>query len=96
VILQIQIGEEKSKHVILAQQNCFDPVFLQSLLRLSKGTPKLYTLPEKSVIIMIFMLLPVYDWPIIMISPNGLLVVASHVFVVSVLVLGAGSLSFCM
>jgi hypothetical protein len=33
---------------------------------------------------------PVYDWPIIMISPSGLLVVASHVFAVSVLVLGAG------
>ncbi len=88
--LQIQIGEEKSKHVILAQQNGFDPVFLQSLLRLSKGAPKLCTLPEKSVIIMIFMLLPVYEWLIIMISPSGLLVVASHVFAVSVLVLGAG------
>jgi hypothetical protein len=48
VTLQIQIGGEKLKHVGLAQQNGFHPVFLQSLLRLSKGTPKLCTLPEKS------------------------------------------------
>jgi len=44
--LQIKITEEKSKYVILALQNGFDPAFLLSLLRL-EGTAKPNTCQRK-------------------------------------------------
>jgi hypothetical protein len=34
------LGEGKSKHPGLAQQNGFDPAFLHMMLRLVKGTAK--------------------------------------------------------
>jgi hypothetical protein len=71
-----------------AQQNGFGNAFLlHSLLRLGKRHNKVVYLPEKSVINMIRPLLPVSDWPIIMIGSGGLLLVVSHLFAVSVLVL---------
>ncbi len=48
---------------------------------------KAYHLREKSVINMIWLLLPVSDWPIIMISPSGWLLVVSRLFAGTVLVL---------
>jgi hypothetical protein len=35
-------------------------------------------------------MLPVSDWPIVMIGPSGLLLVVSHLFAVPVLVLWVG------
>jgi hypothetical protein len=46
---------------------------LHSLLKLGKGVEKLR--PKKNVINMIWVLLFVFYWPIIMIGPNGLLLV---------------------
>jgi hypothetical protein len=82
------LDEEKSKHGSLAQQNGFDPAFLHSLLRLVKGSAQ--QLPEKSVINMLWLLIPVSDWPFIMIGPGGLVLVVSSLFAVPVLVLWVG------
>ncbi len=42
-------------------------------------------MPEKSVVNMIWLLLPGSDWLFIMIGPSGLLLVSSHLFAVSIL-----------
>jgi hypothetical protein len=61
------------------------PWYFDSLLRLVKKYSKSCApVREKSAINMIWLLVPVCDWPIIMISPSGLLLVVSHVFAVSV------------
>ncbi len=87
---KLKLDQEKWKHAILVQQNGFGPAFLHWLLRLVKGTVKRNTCPEKSVINMIWLLLPVSDWPIITIAPDGLLLVVSHLFAAPVLVYGWG------
>jgi hypothetical protein len=51
------LDEEESKYAGLAQQNGFGPAFLNGLLRLVKGIAKPNTLPEKSVVNMIQLLL---------------------------------------
>jgi hypothetical protein len=89
VTLQIKLYEEKSKHASLAQQNGLGPAFLHSLLRLVKCRAKPNTC-QRRVINMIRLLLPVSDWPIIMIGPGGLLLVVFHLFAVRVLVLWVG------
>jgi hypothetical protein len=81
---KLKLNEEKSKHASLAQQNGFGPAFLHTLLKLVKGIAKLNTLREKSVIKMMWLLLPVSDWP------GALLLVVSHLLVVPFLVLWAG------
>jgi len=45
---------------------------------------------EKSVINMIELVLSVFDWPVIMIGPCGLLLVVPHLFAVPVSVLWVG------
>jgi hypothetical protein len=37
---KLKMDEEKSKHVILAQENSFGPPFFHKILRLVKGTAK--------------------------------------------------------
>jgi len=83
---KLTLDEEKSTHVGLARQNGFGPAFLHSLLRLAKGTAKPNTCQTR-VINKIWLLLPVSDWPIILIGQSGLLLVVSHLFAVPVLVL---------
>jgi hypothetical protein len=61
---KLKLNEEQGKHTDLAQHKCFGPAFLQSVLRLVKAQHRLQ-LPEKSVINMIGLLLPISDWPII-------------------------------
>jgi hypothetical protein len=63
---------------------------LDGLLRLEKRHNEVVYLPQKSVINMIWLLLPVSDWPIIMIDPGGLLLVVSDLFAVSVFSLISG------
>ncbi len=82
--------KEKSKHAGLAQQNSFGPAFFFQtlLLWLLNCTAKPNNLLEKSATNMISLLFPaVFDWSIIMIGSGGLLLVVSHLFAVSVLVL---------
>jgi hypothetical protein len=81
VTLNIEIGWRKVKHAGLAQRNGFSPAFLHSLLRLVKGS----CAPARAgVTNMIWLLLPVFDWPTIMIGPCGLLLVVSDLFAVPV------------
>ncbi len=86
----LKLDQEKWKRAILVQQNGFGPAFLHHLLRLGKGTAKPNTCPEKSVINMIWLLLPISYWPIIMVASGGLLLVVSHLFAAPVLVYGWG------
>jgi hypothetical protein len=65
----LKLAEEKAKPVILAQENGFSPAYLHSLLRIVKGTVHL---PEKNVINIIWLLLPVSNCQIITIAPGGL------------------------
>jgi hypothetical protein len=84
--------KEKSKHAGLAQQNSFGPAFFFQtlLLWLLNGTAKPNNLLEKSATNMISLLFPISHWSIIMIGSGGLLLVVSHLFAVSVLVLMGG------
>jgi hypothetical protein len=45
---------------------------------------------QNNVINMIWILLSVYDWPIIMIDPSGLLLIISHLFAIRVSVFWVG------
>jgi hypothetical protein len=74
--------EEKSKHASLAQKNGFASTFASA--EEWKRHNKDVHLPEKTVINMIGLPLPVSDWPIIMIGPSGLLLVISRLFAVPV------------
>jgi len=87
---KLKLDEEKSNHAGLAQQNAFGPAFLHSLTRLIKCTAKLLAPTRKEWMNMIWLLLPVSDWPIIMIGLDVLLLVVSHLFAVPVLVYGCG------
>jgi hypothetical protein len=86
---KFKLDEEKSKHAssLSSGLNKFWPCIFQSMFRLVWGQAKPDDLPEKSVINMIWLLLPVSDSPIIMIRPDGLLLVVPHLFEVPVLVL---------
>ncbi len=59
-------------------------------LNLGTSHNKAYLLSGKSVIAMMWLLLPVSDWSIIMISLGALLLVVSHLFVVPILGLWVG------
>jgi hypothetical protein len=48
---------------------------------------------EKSVINMIWLPIPLFDWPIIMIRPGGLLLVVPHLFAVPLSVLSVGGVT---
>jgi hypothetical protein len=69
------LDEEKSKCAGFAQENSFSTAYLLCLLRLVKKPSKSLHLLEKSVINMIALSLHVFDWPIIMIGPGGLLLI---------------------
>jgi hypothetical protein len=69
----LKLDEKRSKQVGLTQENGFGLTYLHSLLKLGKGLKKLW--PKNNVINMIWVLLLVFYWPIIMIGPNGLLLV---------------------
>ncbi len=84
---KLKLDREKSKHAGFALQNGFSPAFLHSL-RLVKDIVKPNTC--QSVINMIWLLLPISDWPIITIAWGGLLLVVSHLFAVPVLVWQVG------
>jgi hypothetical protein len=86
---KLKLDEEQSKHASLAQQNSFGgypsnfPTICWDRYRALQST-------QKIVINMIWLVLPVSDWPSIMIDPGGLLLVPSHPFRVLVLVLWVG------
>ncbi len=61
--------------------------FAEAGKRQSKASQQL---PEKSVINMLWLLIPVSDWPIIMIGPGGLVLVVSPLSAVPVLVSWVG------
>jgi hypothetical protein len=70
-----------SAYAGLALENGSSPAYFLSLMRLVKRAAKLSVhLLEKSVINMIWLLVPVFDCAIIMIGPGGLLLVAPSYF----------------
>jgi hypothetical protein len=82
----VKLDEDQSEHVGLAQQNGFGPGVVCSLLRL-KGHNKPKHLPEKRVIKILRLVVPVSDCVIIMIGPGGLSLVTPDLFAVPVLAL---------
>ncbi len=81
---KLKLDEEKSTYGGLAQESGFSPTYLVSLLRLLKKAASKDPV-EKSVIDMIWLVLHVFDWPmIIMIDPSGLLLLSSsHLYICS-------------
>jgi hypothetical protein len=71
----LKSDEENSTYPHLTQENGFSPACLLSLslLRLVKSGSNTVDLLAKSVINMFGLLLPVFDWPIIMIHLHGFL-----------------------
>jgi hypothetical protein len=75
--------EENSTYAGLPQENGFSPTYFAQVAEAGKKRSKtIIQLLEKSVINMISLLLPVFDWSIIMIGPGGLLLVSSYLFAV--------------
>ncbi len=78
------VDEEKWKHAQISSAKWFGPRDFAGLVRLVK----VMHLPEKSVINIIWLLFPVSHWSIIMIGDGELLLIVSHLFAVSVFILG--------
>jgi hypothetical protein len=76
----LKLIDKKSKHVNLGHENGFGSTKLHSLGWLVKGV-------EKSVINMIWLLFNVFDWPIIMIGPSGLLLIIPCLCIILVSIL---------
>jgi len=71
----LKLDGEKSTYAGLAQEKGFFSCIFAQFAETSKKRSKSMHLIEKSVINMIWVLRPVFDWPIIMIGPGGLLLV---------------------
>ncbi len=71
----LKLDEEKSKHVDFALQNGFGQHFCTEA---DISHNKVVVLLEKVLIDMIWLVLPISDWPIIMIGPGTLLLVVSQ------------------
>jgi hypothetical protein len=82
----LKSDEEKSKYASLTRENGFAPADVLSLLRLVKCAAKLLHLLEKSVINMIRLLNPVFDWP----RSRWFTISSSHIFAVPLSVLLVG------
>ncbi len=90
VTLQKKIGWRKFKTCWFNSAKWFWPSIFAQFAEACKRHSKVEHLPEKSVVNMIWLLLPVFDWPIIVIGPGGLLLVVSHLFAVPVWVIWVG------
>jgi hypothetical protein len=82
VTLHIKIRWRKANICRRVSGNWFFPCIFAQLAEAGKKHSKVVHLLEKSVINMIWLLLPAFDWPIIMIGPRGslLLVVPTYLF----------------
>jgi hypothetical protein len=90
VTLQKKIGWRKFKTCWFNSAKWFWPSIFAQFAEACKRHSKVEHLPEKSVVNMIWLLLPVFDWTIIVIGPGGLLLVVSHLFAVPVWVISVG------
>jgi hypothetical protein len=80
--INIRQDKTKSTYANLAQENGFSPVYLLS--------SKSLHLLEKSVINMIWLLLPIFDWSIVNDWSKWFAISSSHLFVVPISVLWVG------
>ncbi len=86
----VKLDEEKSKCAGLDQENGFGSQHNCTVCRgwwKDEPTNQCCAPAEKNVINVIWLLLSIFDWPIIMIAPCGLLSVVPHLFAVPVSVL---------
>ncbi len=79
VTLHIQIRWRKLTYAALAQENGFSPFYLVNFVSLVTSSAKLCSC-QKSIINIIWLLIFVFDWPIITIGPVGLLLVVPTFF----------------